>query len=48
MSLNNHGLITPVKFPSNISQIITAVAEKPEKLAFPRGKKLEERYLLTG
>lgn len=48
MKLNNHGLITSVKFPSNVSQIITAVAEQPEKHKYPRGKNLEGRYLLTG
>ena len=48
MRLNNHGLITTVKFPTNISQTITATVEMPEKRKYPRGKNLEGRYLLTG
>lgn len=48
MRLNNHGLISPVKFPSHISQIITAVTEQSEKHKYPRGKNSEGRYLLTG
>lgn len=43
MSPNNHGLITTVKFPSNISQIITAIAEMPEKHKITKGKKFRRK-----